>query len=62
MLKQYVDRHGDGNISRDNVGRAVMDVEDDNSMDDSDLNDYPSQLEIQKVQMMSSPIMNFVRE
>lgn len=44
MLKRYVDRQDDDNISRDIVGVAVIDVENDSSTDDSDLNDSPSQL------------------
>lgn len=44
MLKRYVDIHDDDNFSRDLVGVAVIDVEDDSSTDDSDLNDSPSQL------------------
>nr|XP_034325279.1 uncharacterized protein LOC105323550 isoform X4 [Crassostrea gigas] len=44
MLKRYVDRQDDDNISRDIVGVAVIDVENDSSTDDSDLNDSPSHL------------------
>lgn len=44
MLKRYVDRQDDNNFSRDIVRVAVIDVEDDSSTDDSDLNDSPSQL------------------
>lgn len=44
ILKRYVDRQDDDNFSRDIVGVAVIDVEDDSSTDDSDLNDSPSQL------------------
>lgn len=41
MLKRYVDRYDDDNLSGDIVGVAVIDVEDDSSTDDSDLNDSP---------------------
>nr|XP_034310974.1 uncharacterized protein LOC117684146 [Crassostrea gigas] len=61
MLKRYVDRQDDDNISRDIVGVAVIDVENDSSTDDSDLNDSPSHL-IRKVQRMSTSVMNLVRE
>nr|XP_034327265.1 uncharacterized protein LOC117689714 [Crassostrea gigas]XP_034327266.1 uncharacterized protein LOC117689714 [Crassostrea gigas] len=44
MLKRYVDRQDDDNISRDIVGVAVIDVENDSSTDDSDINDSPSHL------------------
>lgn len=44
MLKRYVYRHDDDNFSRDVVGVAVIDVEDDSSTDESDLNDSPSQV------------------
>lgn len=44
MLNRYVDRYDDENVSRDIAGVAVIDVEDDSSTDDSDLNDSPSQL------------------
>lgn len=39
MLKRYVDRQDDDNFSRDIVGIAVINVEDDSSTEYSDLND-----------------------
>lgn len=44
MLKRYVNRHDNANFSRNIVEVAMIDVEDDSSTDDSDLNDSPSQL------------------
>ena len=42
MLKRYVDRNYSVNFNRDIVGVAVIDVDEDSSMDENNLDDPPS--------------------